>query len=369
MTLQLALANAIEPILDACIKHISHMGIRISNESRGTNKVTITLHSTSLNCLNVAKTKFKELLMFTEVSHKDKKLLFSVGARHNMQTLANNETAKGVSDRFYVYWDQSISIVRVYGSNTQRERGIAELKALIDAIKIRLVNKVFVIKRFHRRDVKTSLSTLKESSKVEELVLRGFQLNAFGEVAAVAKVESLLLGKLEEENKKLNCDIQQTDCCVCYCELDAEYFELMSCGHKGCKSCLELLFYGAEVGDTEMLLPIKCPICKPNMLWALSDVVSIASDRAWMNIKQAAVSEFALKNPGSVKNCPVPGCNQLIKLSGGGGGGESKDERSVYCDQCSATYCYPCTEKMQFAVDPHDGTCENNCLRMSEMWQ
>lgn len=225
--MQAALSSAIEPMLEVCLLRSARLGVKTSNESRGTAKVTLSLHSSSLGLLNDAKTDLNAALVYSEVVNSNKYLLFSVGARHSMQTLSAKEAQLPVSDRFYMYWDRAASRVLVYGAAAQRERGLGELDALVDQIKERMVTRILYVRSASRCDVKASLPQLKQLSKVEELILHGYKLHLFGDASAADKLESLLEGKFDKEERKIVGGIQQQDCCVCYCELDAEFYELL----------------------------------------------------------------------------------------------------------------------------------------------
>ena len=111
----------------------------------------------------------------------------------------------------------------------------------------------------------------------------------------------------------------------------------------------------------------------------------MASDAAQKTLKQATINQFILQGDGSIRNCCLAECNQLINLKseaitenacyddneveegddndnggGGGGGGGKIGGVAVYCDQCSISYCFDCSSKLQRTMSLHPGM---SCLK------
>ena len=74
------------------------------------------------------------------------------------------------------------------------------------------------------------------------------------------------------------------------------------------------MFYGAERGDTSMLLPITCPALGCGTLLTQSDVFALATAQALSNIYASGVQKYVMESDGMYKSCCLAGCSQVIKM-------------------------------------------------------
>jgi hypothetical protein len=123
------------------------------------------------------------------------------------------------------------------------------------------------------------------------------------------------------------------------------------------------------LSQPELPVPVTCPLggaCKKPMI--LSDLLSLASAESLEKVKQLALEHFLISKKTFV-HCVKEGCDQILRvppvaelqnlqLEPGG--------IDVFCDQCSANYCYACSAAMQEPLLLHPSVnCIDNRARLT----
>jgi hypothetical protein len=359
------LAQVIEPLLQLSIKKAQQLGVDVFYVEKKKEKIILRLDAVSLSLLISAKNEITSCLACNKLELANKSLLFSNLSSNYLSSISQSEEKKGISERFYFHLNKKNEEILVFGSPANRSRGLIQLESCNIMMNNEFSRKDIFIKAIYLKEIKADIDMLKSFSGINSISLFGMKMNLLGRNNDINKVLQILIGKFDITESKPIVSCRNGDCCVCYCELDEEWFELLGCSHAGCKQCLENMFCGAENGDSEYLLPISCPSpeCLPRSLWAFSDIVSITSERALSKIKKVSVDKFVLANKDRYKYCPNNGCNQILKIdktTNKVGGFE------VFCDQCSISYCFTCSEKSQNIVPMHfDSDCDENLRRLN----
>lgn len=184
-------------------------GVTLSPRHKGATRVMLHLQAADLDCLLMIKSEIEQTLKFLVFTHPLKHLLFSHLGRARLGRLSDA----------YIHWDNSTSIIRIYGTQEEQETARQSLVSLIDQLKDMLLDVQLIISRQHRRLMnKKEITRLQQKLGLEDLRLLGCRLFASGTAEQVEKLQTRLEPHLIKKGTSTS-----GECGLCFDDLDEPY--------------------------------------------------------------------------------------------------------------------------------------------------
>ena len=339
------------PLRDLQLK-IEQQGASIRILEKGSS-MSFTLTSTDHLLLDAFTVSFSKLMVFTVFAPREfKDLLFSSNGRIKLAE---------VSDKIsYIHYDNATRIIRVYGSDTARKKGIIALEDIIKMLSENLESRIAYVIPTHWRSLNIKRYDLIKRMGLLDLTINGMKLTASGSSSALDKVFLELKGLITLEIQTCPHVGAVDDCLICYGPIENDNYELSVCNHSYCTGCLQRQFFSAEQ-QQDISLPVVCFKCRSP--YSYGDILALASAPALSFMKYSAVEIYLLKNSAKYTHCVVPSCDQILDLSGHEVPVNASDEKrlggtAVHCDTCGISYCLFCSERDGKPVPKHKG---NDC--------
>ena len=306
--------------------------------------------STDRLLLDAFTVSFNQLMVFTVFAPRESKdLLFSSNGRMKLTEISDKVT--------YIHYDNATRIIRVYGNDAARKKGIAALEEVIKMLSKDVESRTAYVIPTHWRTINKKRYDLIKRMDLLDLTINGMKLTASGSSTALDKVFLELKGLITMEVQACQHVGAVDDCLICYGPIEDDNYELSVCNHSYCTGCLQRQFSSAGQ-QQDISLPVVCFKCRSP--YSYSDILALAPTPALSFMKHSAVEKYLLNNSTKYTHCVAPSCEQILDLSGYEIPVNASDEkrlggRAVDCHTCGISYCLHCSERDGKPVSKHLG--------------
>ncbi|XP_037047411.1 uncharacterized protein LOC119082138 isoform X2 [Bradysia coprophila] len=350
MSIQIGLYTFLQPQIEALQKEARTKRFTCSTTPVQDNTKTVILkfNTSKHSLLGWIEAQFDELVRPTKFDCPHSDVLFTGTGRLEMMKLAKN-TYVNVSDDTQIIW--------VYGDAEVKDKSCKEIERLANRLHaLDVLDKEVWLKRTVRiNDKEGRIITNKcREEKIDFHRFHGNRIYISGSQRSVdAMCTFFAQRKYSWDRTKANrfkLD-KSRECGLCFEAPESAFIMLSVCSHIFCSDCIEPM-----VNMQPPPFPVKCPVC--DQFVALHDIKKLAPTKSLEKVLELAVKSFQQSHSHDIRQCPQPGCHQLLNYESRTAGTHGGD--FLFCDNCINTYCIACSEKMEKPVRSHDDdSCEN----------
>lgn len=215
------------------------------------------------------------------------------------------------SKKTYINWSDKSHTIWVYGSAEVQENSCKEIEKIakhlhsLDVLDQEIwLNKTVRINGKEGRNITTKC----KEATIAFHHFHGNKMYISGSQRSVdAVVQYLAENKYSWDRSKRNRFQYEEirECGLCGMPPDNTFIMLSVCGHLFCNDCIVPM-----VNMQPPPFPIKCPICDEYV--ALHDIKKLAPTKSLEKVLELAVRSFQQSHRDDIRECPNPGCHQLL---------------------------------------------------------
>ncbi|KAJ6638803.1 Pre-mRNA-splicing factor ATP-dependent RNA helicase PRP43 [Pseudolycoriella hygida] len=311
-------------------------------------KVVVKFHMSKLSLVDWIQEKLDELLRPAKLKCSNVDVLFTFVGRQELMKF---------SKKTYIDWSDETHIIWVYGTAAEKQKTSDKINEIAKQLySYDILGQEILLRKTVRinGDEGRAITKKCKEAKLAMYHFHGKGLYLSGSKDSVDTVIQFLEQKKYSWNrtKPNRSKHEETrECGVCFCPPDGTFITLSVCGHLFCNECIEPM-----MNMQPPPFPIKCPTCFEYV--ALYDIKKLAPAKSLEKVLEMAVISFQKSHSEDIRKCPTPSCRQLLcyqQRSTGDNGGEF-----LFCDECIASYCISCSEKLDKPIKSHnEDSCEN----------
>lgn len=304
ISIQTGLYTFLQSQINALQKEARDKGITSITAPIQDNSKTIIVrfHTGKHSLLGWIQEKLDELIRPTKFNCPHSDVLFKWTGRLELMKFAK---------KTYINWSDESHIIWVYGSAEVKENGCKEIEKIANRLhSLDVLDQEIWLNRTVRINGKEgrNITNKCKETRMAFYHFQGNKMYVSGSQGAVdAVVQFLAQNKYSWDRTKGNrFKYEETrECGLCAMPPDNTFIMLTVCGHLFCSDCIEPM-----VNMQPPPFPIKCPMCEEYV--ALHDIKKLAPTKSLEKVLEMAVRAFQQNNSYDIRECPNPGCHQLL---------------------------------------------------------